>query len=72
MNYKIEKYEAIPHQLSPIIAGDFRMRSGRGAASHGLAAWFHNCDQENVKTEFKLNPDQRVLFAQTVGYPENS
>ncbi len=23
------------------------------AASHGLAAWFHNCDQENVKTEFK-------------------
>jgi nitroreductase len=39
------------------------------AASHGLAAWFHNCDKENTAKEFKLRPDQRVLFAQTVGYP---
>jgi hypothetical protein len=40
------------------------------AASHGLAAWFHNCDKENTIREFKLRPEQRVLFAQTVGYPE--
>jgi len=25
-------YEAIPHRLTPVIAGDFRARSGRGAA----------------------------------------
>lgn len=39
------------------------------AASHGLAAWFHNCDKQNTPKEFKLRPDQRVLFSQTVGYP---
>ena len=42
------------------------------AASHGLAAWFHNCDKENTIKEFKLGPQQKVLFAQTVGYPEES
>jgi len=40
------------------------------AASFGLSAWFHNCDKENTVGEFKLRPDQRVLFAQTVGYAE--
>lgn len=35
----------------------------------GLAAWFHNCDKDNTIQEFKLRPQQRVLFAQTVGYP---
>lgn len=114
-------YEAIPHRLKPVVAGDFRRRSGRRAAaaapvnifyvvdiakykdapfqepglkdpeiqksyyyvatgliagnvylfaaSHGLAAWFHNCDKENTPDEFKLRPEQRVLFSQTVGYP---
>jgi nitroreductase len=114
-------YEAGPHRLSPVVAGDFRARSGRGAAakapvnifyivdlaryvlagnpdrnigdpevqksyyycatgliaanvflfasSQGLAAWFHNCDKQNTAREFKLRPEQRVLFAQTVGYP---
>ena len=40
------------------------------ASSFGLAAWFHNCDKENTAREFNLKPTQRVLFAQTVGYPE--
>jgi hypothetical protein len=40
------------------------------AASLGLASWFHNCDKENTVKEFNLKPTQRVLFAQTVGYPE--
>ncbi len=114
-------YEAVPHRLIPVAAGDFRARSGRGAAvgapvnifyvvdlgryvlegnpdrrindpevqksyyycasgliaqsvylfaaSQGLAAWFHNCDKDNAIKEFKLRPEQRVLFAQTVGYP---
>ncbi len=39
------------------------------AASQGLAAHFHNCDKVNTAKEFKLRPEQRVLFAQTVGYP---
>ncbi len=39
------------------------------AASIGLAAWFHNCDKENTHKEFNLRPEQRVLFAQTVGHP---
>jgi len=38
------------------------------AASQGLAAWFHNCDKENTIREFKLRPEQQVLFAQTVGF----
>jgi nitroreductase len=115
-------YEAGPHQLTPVVAGDFRARAGRGgaatapvnmfyvadlarydrgpgqpdrsigdpevqksyyyvatgliagnvylfAASQGLAAWFHNCDKNNTARELKLRPEQRVLFAQTVGYP---
>ncbi|HUW62817.1 MAG TPA: nitroreductase family protein [Candidatus Bathyarchaeia archaeon] len=115
-------YEAAPHRLGPVVAGDFRERAGRRgaasapinifyivdtarydtgsgqpdrrigdpevqksyyytdtgliaqnvylfAASQGLAAWFHNCDRENTPREFKLRPEQRVLFAQSVGYP---
>ena len=118
----VYRYEAVPHRLTPVVAGDFRARSGRGAAanapvniffvadltrydlgpeqpdrsignpevqkgyyyvatgliagniflfaaSQGLAAWFHNCHREAVEKEFKLRPEQRVLFAQTVGYP---
>ena len=118
-------YEAVPHRLTPVVAGDFRARAGRrGAAtapvnifyvvdltrydlgpgqpdrsigdpevqksyyytdtgfiaqnvylfasSQGLAAWFHNCDKENTVKEFGLRPEQRVLFAQSVGYPEGS
>jgi hypothetical protein len=114
-------YEAAPHRLTPVVAGDFRRRSGRRsasgapvnifyvvdidkyakapfqepglkdpdvqksyyfvatgliaqnvylfAASQGLAAHFHNCDKRNTPGEFKLRPNQRVLFSQTVGYP---
>ncbi len=39
------------------------------AASQELAAWFHNCNREAAARDFKLRADQRVLFAQTVGYP---
>ena len=40
------------------------------AAANGLAAWFHNCDRLGLATYLKLHPHQRVLFAQSVGYPE--
>lgn len=39
------------------------------AASQGLAAHFHNCDKRNTPKEFKLRSEQRVLYAQTVGFP---
>ena len=39
------------------------------AASQGLAAWFHNCDKPGLAKDLNLRPEQRVLFAQTVGYP---
>lgn len=38
------------------------------AASQNLAAWFHNCNKEQTARDFKLGPEQQVLFAQTVGY----
>ncbi len=115
-------YEAVPHQLTPVVAGDFRGLAGRRgaatapvniffvadlsrydqgpsqpdrsignpevqkgyyyvatgliasniylfAASQGLAAWFHNCNREAAAKELKLRPEQRVLYAQTVGQP---
>jgi nitroreductase len=121
-------YEAVPHRLAPVVAGDRRAKvGGRGrrgsaakapvniifvvdiakygkarlqepglrdpeiqksyynidtgliagnvylfAASQGLAAWFHNCDKAGLATELKLRPEQRVLYVQTVGYPEDS
>jgi hypothetical protein len=48
-----------------LIAGDVYLF----AASQGLAAWFHNCDKAGLAKDLNLRPDQRVLFAQTVGYP---
>jgi len=118
-------YEAVPHRLAPVLAGDRRglvrrrrRRRSRAeapvilvyvadiakyakarlqepglrnpetqksyynvatgliagnvylfAASQGLAAWFHNCNKTGLATELKLRPEQRVLYAQTVGYP---
>lgn len=38
------------------------------AASTGLAAWFHNCDRDALFKRLALRNNQRVLFAQTVGY----
>jgi len=40
------------------------------AAAHGLAAWFHNCDRTLLAQKLRLRSDQRVLFAQSIGYPE--
>ena len=40
------------------------------AAAQGLAAWFHNCDRDGLGRGRGLRSDQRVLFAQSVGYPD--
>jgi hypothetical protein len=34
-----------------------------------LGAWFHNCDKDGIARKLGLRPEQRVLFAQSVGYP---
>ncbi|MDE0856772.1 MAG: nitroreductase family protein [Nevskia sp.] len=39
------------------------------AAACGLAAWFHNCDRVGLAQRLGLRASQRVLFAQSVGYP---
>ncbi len=38
-------------------------------ASEGLAGWFHTPDREALAKALGLGPEQRVLYAQTVGYP---
>lgn len=120
-------YDAVPHRLVPVVAGDLRTKVYRRsrsnaaglapamlifvadmakyanarpqepglkdpeirasyyniatgliagnvylfAASQGLAAWFHNCNKTALTEALRLRPEQRVLFAQTVGYPAN-
>ena len=40
------------------------------AAAQGLGAWFHNCKKIDLALALRLRPQQRVLFAQTIGYPQ--
>ncbi len=37
-------------------------------AAFGLASWFHNCNKRELGIKLPLRKDQRILFAQTVGY----
>ena len=39
------------------------------AASTGLGAWFHGCNKERLGALLKLRPEQRTVYAQSVGYP---
>ena len=41
------------------------------AAAEGLGVWFHNCEKTLLAHRLGLRPDQKVLFAQSVGYCEN-
>jgi len=41
------------------------------AAAQGLATWFHNCDKAGLARRLGLRAEQRALFAQSIGYPEN-
>jgi nitroreductase len=47
-----------------IIAGNVYLY----AASVGLGAWFHNC-HPSLHDILQLRSEQRVLFAQSIGYP---
>jgi nitroreductase len=39
------------------------------AAAQGLATWFHSCHKTDLARKLGLRAEQRVLFAQSVGYP---
>ena len=49
-----------------IIAGNVYL----SAAAQGLAAWFHGCHRTDLARRMELRAEQRVLFAQSIGYPE--
>ena len=40
-------------------------------ASLGLAAWFHNCNKTALAKKLALQPHQRALFGQTIGYADD-
>jgi nitroreductase len=40
------------------------------AASQGLACWFHNCDRIGLAAKLGLRAEQRLSFAQSVGWAE--
>lgn len=41
-------------------------------AARGLAVWFHGCHRTDLARRLELRAEQRVLFAQSVGYPEEA
>ncbi|MDD5094648.1 MAG: nitroreductase family protein [Dehalococcoidia bacterium] len=41
------------------------------SSSLGLASWFHNCNKAAVVRNLQLQPHQRPLFGQTVGYADD-
>jgi hypothetical protein len=65
---EIEVQKSYYYVDTGIIAGNVYLF----AAAQGLAAWFHNCHRTDLARRLGLRAEQRVLFAQSVGYPENS
>ncbi len=61
----IETQKSYYNVAAGLIAGNVYLF----AASQNLAAWFHNCNKQALAAELKLRPQQRVLYAQTVGLP---
>ena len=52
-------YEAVPHRLAPVIAGDFRSRAGRGAAASAPVNIFYVVDLSRYDTG-PGQPDRRI------------
>ena len=61
-----EVQKAYYHVDTGIIAGNVYLF----AAAKGLAAWFHGCHRTDLGRRLGLRGQQRVLFAQSVGFPE--
>jgi nitroreductase len=66
--HKAETQKSYYYVDTGLIAGNVYLF----AASQGLAAWFHNCDREVLREKLKLRAEERVLFAQSVGYPRST
>jgi len=64
--WDVETQKAYYYVDTGLIAGNVYLF----AASQGLAAWFHNCDKAKLSARLGLRTDQRVLFGQTIGYPQ--
>jgi nitroreductase len=64
---EIEVQKSYYYVDTGIIAGNVYLF----AASRGLAAWFHGCHRTDLARRLGLRTEQRVLFAQSVGYPES-
>ena len=52
-------YEAIPHRLAPVVAGDFRSRAGRAAAASAPVNIFYVVDLSRYDTG-PSQPDRRI------------
>jgi hypothetical protein len=52
-------YEAVPHRLTPVVAGDFRGRAGRGAATSAPVNIFYVVDLSRYDTG-PGQPDRRI------------
>lgn len=63
--YDIEIQKSYYYVDTGLIAGNVAIY----AASQGLTAWFHNCQKSALAKILKLRSEQRVLFAQSVGWP---
>jgi nitroreductase len=63
---EMEVQKSYYHVDTGIIAGNVYLF----AASQGLAAWFHGCHRTDLARRLGLRTEQRILFAQSVGYPE--
>ena len=64
--WDLETQKAYYYVDTGLIAGNVYLF----AASQGLAAWFHNCNKEELSERLRLGKDQKVLFGQSIGYPE--
>ena len=55
----VYRYEAVPHRLAPVVAGDFRGRAGRGAAATAPVNIFYVADRTRYD-EGPGQPDRRI------------
>jgi hypothetical protein len=60
-------YDALNNLLLPIVAHDLRDRA-LTPGQQRTAAKAHNCDRSALAQCLGLRTEQRVLFAQSIGY----
>jgi nitroreductase len=64
-------YEAEPHRLSPVAAGAMAQNVYLFCASEGLITVLRaSVDKDALGKILRLRPEQRITYAQSVGYPK--